>query len=210
MPNHITPVMYLDSDGNSPTWWNPFTWSNEAKIIAGIVIIAGLAIATVATGGAAGGVVGFILAGAFKGAAIGAVSGGLISGAIGGLTSGSWEGFVDGFSTGFMTGAFIGGVTGAASNAIKVGQAAKLWQSGTSVRTATPFKTMVHHYKIHGQGFGNIVNYSNQASNFAVRNANSLSFVARNQALTPHWTWIGKAGMNGHFSSAGKVLTFWL
>ncbi len=202
------PVMYIDNTGHS--WWNPFSWSNEAKIVAGAVIIVALAIATVATGGAAGGVAGFILSGALKGAAIGAVSGGLISGTIGGISSGSWEGFYDGFSTGFMTGAFIGGVTGAASNAIKVGQAAKMWQPGTSVRTGTSFKTMVHHYKFHGQGFGNIVNYSNQASNFAIRNANSLSFVARNSALTPHWTWIGKIGMNGHFTAAGKILTFWI
>lgn len=170
------------------------------------MIIVALAIATVATGGAAG----FILSGALKGAAIGAVSGGLISGTIGGISSGSWDGFYDGFSTGFMTGAFIGGVTGAASNAIKIGQAAKMWQPGTSVRTGTSFKTMVHHYKIHGQGFGNIVSYSNQASNFAIRNANSLSFIARNSALTPHWTWIGKIGMNGHFTAAGKILTFWM
>ena len=156
--------MFVDPTGYSPVWWNPFSWSNEAKLISGIIIIAGLAIATIVTGGAAGGVTGFILAGALKGSVIGAVSGGLISGAFGGLNSGSWEGFYDGFSTGFMTGAFIGGVTGAASNAIKIGQAAKMWQPGTSVRTGTSFKTMVHHYKLHGKGFGNIVNYTNQAS----------------------------------------------
>jgi hypothetical protein len=112
------PVTYLDSTGTSPEWWNPFSWSNEAKLIAGIVIIAGLAIATIATGGSLGAFAGFILTGALKGAAIG------------GLTSGSWEGFYDGFSTGFMTGAFIGGVTGVASNAIKVRQVAKMWQPG--------------------------------------------------------------------------------
>src|SRR5690554_2078081 len=106
---HMTPVMLMDGYGTSPEWWNPFSWDNDTKIIVGIAIIAGLAIATIATGGAAGGVAGFILAGALKGAAIGAVSGGLISGTIGRLTSGSWEGFYDGFSTGFMIGAFIGG-----------------------------------------------------------------------------------------------------
>lgn len=40
----------------------------------GVVVIAGLAIATIATGGAAEGVAGFILAGALKGAVVGAVS----------------------------------------------------------------------------------------------------------------------------------------
>lgn len=38
-------------------------------------VIAGLAIAKLATGGADGGVAGFILAGALKGAVVGAVSG---------------------------------------------------------------------------------------------------------------------------------------
>ncbi len=56
---NITPVMYIDSTGQA--WWNPFSWSNEVKVIAGAVIIVALAIATVATGGAAGGVAGFIL-----------------------------------------------------------------------------------------------------------------------------------------------------
>ena len=170
----MTPVMYIDRDGNSPTWWNPFSWSNEAKIMAGIVIIACLALATVATGGAAGGVAGFILAGALKGAAIGAISGGLISGAIGGLTSGSWEGFYDGFSTGFMTGAFIGGVTGAASNAFKVAKAAQSWAASSG---KSSYAQMVSHYKSHVINEGqkhiakNIVNYSRHANQFWASNS---------------------------------------
>ena len=84
-----------------------------------------------------------------------------------------------------MTGAFIGGVTGAASIAIKVGQIVKMRQPGTRVRTGTSFKTIVHRYKLHGQGFGNVANYSHQASNFAIKNANSLNFVARNSPLIP-------------------------
>ena len=60
------PVNYTDSSGHMPDW---------AKWLIGGLVIAGLAIATIATGGAAGGVAGFILAGALKGAVIGAVSG---------------------------------------------------------------------------------------------------------------------------------------
>ncbi|NLK12396.1 MAG: DNRLRE domain-containing protein [Candidatus Phytoplasma sp.] len=202
------PVMYSDSEGTSPKWYNPFSWGNGAKIIAGVVIIAGLAIATVATGGAAGGVAGFILAGALKGATIGAVSGGLISGAIGGLSSGSWEGFYDGFSSGFMTGAFIGGVTGAVSNAIKVGQAASMWDKGTF---KSGYSSMKHHYGTRGAGSGNIVNYTNNAVGFASRNANSLSLVPNYSGLQNAWTLNTKffgSGLNGLYTAAGKIITF--
>ena len=208
MSNYITPVMFTDSTGTSPEWWNPFSWSNEAKIIAGIVIIAGLAIATVATGGAAGGVAGFIIAGAFKGAAIGAFSGGLISGAIEGLTSGSMEGFVDGFSTGFMTGAFIGGVTGAASNALKVSKAASMWDKGTF---KSGLQSMKYHYGTRGAGAGNIVNYTNNAVGFASKNANALSLLPNYNGLQNAWTLNVKyfgSGWNGLFTAAGKIITF--
>lgn len=59
------PISYADPSGNLPQW---------AMWLIGGVVIAGLAIATIATGGAAGGVAGFILAGALKGAVVGAVS----------------------------------------------------------------------------------------------------------------------------------------
>jgi len=196
-------------------WWNDLHWGWQLGI--GAVVIAALALATIFTGGAAGGVAGFILAGALKGATISAGVGlgvGAGMGLIGTAISGDWSNvgmnILNNAAGGFALGAVGGAIFGGVGAGIKVGKAAKLWQSGTSVRTATSFKTMVHHYKIHGQGFGNIVNYSKQASNFAIRNANSLSFVARNAALTPHWTWIGKAGMNGHFTSSGKILTFWM
>ena len=84
------PVMNVDETGTMPNW---LKW-----LIGGLVII-GLGIATVATGGAAAGVAGFIVAGALKGAIIGAISGALISGTIGGITSvisgnGFWSGEV--------------------------------------------------------------------------------------------------------------------
>ena len=202
------PINFYDPDAH---WAMP----NWLKWVIGGAVIVGLGIATLATGGAAAGVAGFIVTGAFKGAVIGAISGALVSGTIGGISSvvsgeSFWQGFADGAANGFVMGAIIGGITGAISSSIQVANAAKMWEAGTSVRTSTPFKTMVHHYKIHGKGFGNIVNYTKQASDFAIRNAKSLSFVARNPNLTPHWTWIGKVGVNGHFTSAGKILTFWM
>ena len=75
---HNDPVNYTDPSGYMPEW---------AKWLIGGLVIAGLAIATIATGGAAGGVAGFILAGALKGAVVGAVSGAVVSGAIGGISS---------------------------------------------------------------------------------------------------------------------------
>ena len=72
------PISYSDPSGNLPQW---------AMWLIGVVVIAGLTIATIATGGAAGGVAGFILAGALKGAVVGAVSGALVNGTISGIFS---------------------------------------------------------------------------------------------------------------------------
>lgn len=204
------PVMLADPSGYAP-WWS---W-----LIGGVVLI-GLGIATLATGGVAAGVAGFIVAGTFKGAIIGAISGALVSGTIGGISSvisgeSFWSGFADGAASGFMSGAIIGGITGAISSSVQVANAAKMWQAGTSARTSTPFKTMQHHYQTHviNEGFAkgnNIVKYTKDAINFANRNASVLKFqVSYNSGLQPFWTWIGKVGMNGQFTSAGKILTFW-
>lgn len=191
------PVNYFDPDGHGH-WAMP----NWLKWVIGGVVILGLGIATIATGGAAAGVAGFIVAGALKGAVIGAVSGALVSGTIGGITSavagnGFWSGFADGAADGFMSGAIIGGVTGAISSSVQVANAAKMWQAGTSARTSTPFKTMRHHYKTHviNEGFkkgNNIVKYTKDAINFANRKASVLKFqVPYNSGLQPFWTWIG-------------------
>ena len=205
------PVMATDGTGTMPNW---LKW-----LIGGVVII-GLGVAVVVTGGAAAGVAGFIVAGAFKGAVIGALSGALVSGTIGGITSavngnGFWNGFIDGAADGFLSGAIIGGITGAISSSVQVANAAKMWQAGTSAKTATPFKTMTHHYQKHviEDGFkrgNNIVKYTKDAIDFANRNASVLKFqVPYKTGLQPFWTWVGKVGMNGQFTSAGKILTFW-
>ena len=205
------PVMATDEAGTMPNW---------LKWLIGGVVILGLGVAVVVTGGAAAGVAGFIVAGAFKGAVIGALSGALVSGTIGGITSavngnGFWDGFIDGAADGFMSGAIIGGITGAISSYVQVANAAKMWQAGTSTKTATPFKTMTHHYQKHviEEGFkrgNNIVKYTKDAIAFANRNASVLKFqIPYKTGLQPFWTWVGKVGMNGQFTSAGKILTFW-
>lgn len=92
-------------------------WSlpNLAKMAIGTVAIAGLAVATVCTGGAAAVICGAALSGAIAGGASGAVIG-----AIGGGITGGWQGALDGACSGFMSGTLIGGVTGAASAGLNI------------------------------------------------------------------------------------------
>ena len=102
------PVNRFDADGN----WSMPNW---LKVTVGAVAIAGLAVATVCTGGAAAVVCGAALSGAIAGGASGAVMG-----AIGGGISGGWQGALDGACSGFMSGTLIGGVTGAASAGLNI------------------------------------------------------------------------------------------
>ena len=102
------PVNRTDVNGN----WSLPNW---AKVAIGAVAIAGLAVATVCTGGAAAVICGAALSGAIAGGASGAVIG-----AVGGGISGGWQGALDGACSGFMSGTLIGGVTGAASAGLNI------------------------------------------------------------------------------------------
>ena len=97
------PVNCHDESGN-------FSLPNWAKVAIGAVVIAGLAIATVATAGTAAVVCGAALSGAVAGATSGAVVG-----AVTGALKNGWEGAIDGACSGFLSGTVIGGVSGAAS-----------------------------------------------------------------------------------------------
>ena len=104
------PVMYSDGSGHAPEWLG-----NLLIAGAGVLLIAGLAIATIATGGAAAGVAGAIFAGALKGALIGAAIGTVAGGAIGYAVDGvdgMWTGMAIGFTGGAVIGAVIGGTIG--------------------------------------------------------------------------------------------------
>ena len=103
------PIMYIDDSGYL-AWWQ-----NALIALAGVVLIVGLAIATVATGGTAAGVAGAIFAGALKGALIGATIGTVAGGAIGYAVAGVngiWTGMAIGFTGGAIIGAIIGGTVG--------------------------------------------------------------------------------------------------
>ena len=125
MSDYITPVMYIDRDGNSPTWWNPFSWSNETKIIVGVVFIVAGLIATVATGGA------FLPALLATAKAVGISMGvsATIGGSVGGLVSlandgdfwsGAIDGFIDGAVDGFMWGGIFSGTSQMLGSASKI------------------------------------------------------------------------------------------
>ena len=100
------PVNLVDPNGQLPQW---------AMWLIGSIIILGLGVATVFTGGAAG----VILGAAFYGATTSAISGAIIGGIIGGITDG-WEGVLDGASSGFMWGAISGAIAGALTSGINI------------------------------------------------------------------------------------------
>ena len=80
-------------------------WSAVKKVVAGGVILGGLAAATVLTGGAAAVIAGGALSGALIGGGTGAVLGGISSAASG-------EGFISGATDGFLWGTIGGAVSG--------------------------------------------------------------------------------------------------
>ena len=197
------PVNYVDPSGHMPDW---------AKWLIGGLVIAGLAIATIATGGAAGGVAGFILAGALKGAILGAVSGALVSGVISGISStmtgdGFWDGFTTGAASGFMSGAIIGGITGAISSGVQVYNASKLW---ANTGNKTGYKQMVDHYKNHVIKEGqkavakNIVKYSKDAYQFFQNNSMNAQII---NAQLGVMKIAGAPG--GIYNLNGLIRSFW-
>ena len=202
------PVMCSDPSGHLPKW---------AKWLIGGVVIATLAIATIATGGAAGGVAGFVLAGALKGAVVGAVSGALVNGTISGISSAIdgesfWSGFAEGAANGFMSGAIIGGITGAISSGLQVAKAASYWDKGTF---SSGYKSMKYHYtqEVVNKGLtkGNsIVKYTNDAVKFANNNGMNFTLNLSRNGLQNSWSldkYFG-SGANGLYTSSGNIITF--
>lgn len=97
------PIMLFDESGNMPSW---------AKWLVGGLVIAGAALATVLTGGAA--------------VAVGALAGSIVSGALGvasGITldENGWSFDADKAATGFMCGTITGAISGAVSGGISDG-----------------------------------------------------------------------------------------
>ncbi len=103
------PVNRVDVEGY-------FSIPNIAKVAIGGTVIAGLAVASIATGGTVAVICGAALSGAIGGSISGVVLGG-----IGGGLSGDLQGVIDGACSGFMDGAIVGGITGSIAAGVNIG-----------------------------------------------------------------------------------------
>jgi hypothetical protein len=116
------------------------------------------------------------------------------------------------YQTGWTVGNIVGGIAGGGIyGTTKHGQVAKYskyWDKGTFKNSKA---SLQYHHAKHGAGMS-VKNYTMNAVSFSNQNATSLKFIVpKNSALSPHWTFVGKVGWNGHFTSAGKILTyFWV
>ena len=167
------PVNRFDTCG---TWSMP----NWLKITIGVAAIAGLAIATACTGGAAAVVFGAALSGAIAGGASGAVMG-----AIGGGISGGWQGALDGACSGFMSGTLIGGVTGAASAGLNIATGATTVVGNAHGSTLHRLATNMEAGKMAASG-----QYSQIGMNKA------LKTMGLNGTSRPDVIGVAKSGMN--------------
>jgi len=116
--DNITPIMRIDPNGTA--WWNPFSWSNETKlIVGGVFIVVGL-IATVATGGALApallATVKTVATSVAISSAVGTVAGG-VSAAINGEDI--WQGMLNGAIDGAVDGFMWGGIASGTGNILK-------------------------------------------------------------------------------------------
>ena len=168
------PVNRFDVNGN----WSMPNW---LKVTVGAVAIAGLAVATVCTGGAAAVICGAALSGAIAGGASGAVMG-----AIGGGISGGWQGALDGACSGFMSGTLIGGATGAASAGLNIATGATTVVGNAHGSTLHKLATNMEAGKMAASG---------QYSQIGINK--SLGKMGLNGGLTrPDVIGIGKNGVN--------------
>ena len=168
------PVNRFDVNGN----WSMPNW---LKVTVGAVAIAGLAVATVCTGGAAAVICGAALSGAITGGASGAVMG-----AIGGGISGGWQGALDGACSGFMSGTLIGGATGAASAGLNIATGATTVVGNAHGSTLHKLATNMEAGKMAASG---------QYSQIGINK--SLGKMGLNGGLTrPDVIGVGKNGVN--------------
>lgn len=169
------PVMNVDSNGTLK-WWQ-----NLLIALGGIVIIAALAVATVATGGAAAGLAGAIVVGALKGSVIrgviGAAVGAGIGYAVGGI-EGLWTGLAIGFTGGALIGAVIGGTVG-----------------GLQYGTFSSKAALNSHYTKHGidMGFSNSKEYA-KAAKYVVKNGQKISYTYKEKVTTGYIRFFGQGG----------------
>lgn len=212
---YITPVMFTDSTGFAPEWLKTILIVAAVIVVVTVVTIATAGIGTAVAGALGGGAAATIIGGAVGGAITGGITGAVIGGGYSivsqGISNGydniNWSQVGKDSLTGAITGAVTGAVLGAISGAIKVGQAARMWDKGTF---KSGFQSMKYHYAKHGKQIGSIINYTDEAVGFGFRNASSMTLNSSYSGLQNYWTWTCKVGSNGYFTSAGKIITFWI
>ena len=201
------PVNMSDETGMWPSW--------AKKIVAAVAVVAVVATVaaiTVATAGA-GTAAAVIAVGAAKGAAIGMASGAAMGAATGALShrvsTGSWNGAgtaaLNGMGNGALSGAVTGAITGAAGSAMKVGRAARAWDSSSK---GGPWTNMVDHYKRHVLLEGkkdmtkNVITYTDDA--IALWNkCNGIGKLMSSGSLR-----LKGLGVGGFYSQSGLIRSF--
>ncbi len=201
------PVNMSDSSGQLPKWATKLV-----AAVAVVAVVAAVAAITVATAGA-GTAAAVIAIGAAKGAVIGMVSGAAIGAATGAVShrvsTGSWSGAgtaaLNGMGDGALSGAITGAITGAAGSALKVGNAAKAWDSSSK---GGPWTNMSDHYKRHVLKEGkkaitkNVITYTNDALELW-NNSNGMGKLMSSGSLR-----LKGVGVGGFYSMSGLIRSF--
>ena len=206
------PVMYSDPYGTS--WWTDFWNSIVGKIVGTILVVGAVVVVSVLTAG-----VGAAVTGALGGGIAATIVGGAVSGAVSGMLIGAGasivsQGVNDGYGNidwgqvgiAVISGAVLGAVTGALTSGVRILNAASKWYKGTF---KSGLQSMRYHYSKHGSGFGNILNYTKSAINFAIRNSSLLKYTFNYKFGNASWNFSYLYGNGGMFTSSGKIITFW-
>ena len=206
------PIMYTDSEGTS--WWTDFWNSIAGKIVGTILVVGAVVVVSVLTAG-----VGAAVTGALGGGIAATIVGGAVGGAVSGMIIGAGasivsQGVNDGYGNidwgqvgiAVISGAVLGAVTGALTSGVRILNAASKWYKGTF---KSGLQSMRYHYSKHGSGFGNILNYTKSAINFANRNSSLLKYTFNYKFGNASWNFSYLYGNGGMFTSSGKIITFW-
>ena len=201
------PVNMTDETGTWPSWVG-----KVVAAVAVVAVVAAVAAITVATAGA-GTVAAVIAVGAAKGAAIGMISGAAMGAATGAVrhrvSTGSWNGAgtaaLNGMGDGALSGAITGAITGAVGSALKVGRAARAWDSSSK---GGPWTNMNDHYKRHVIQEGkkamtkNVITYTDDA--VALWNkCNGIGKLMDSGSLR-----LKGLGVGGFYSKSGLIRSF--
>ncbi len=201
------PVNMSDETGTWPSWVK-----KVVAAVAVVAVVAAVAAVTVATAGA-GTAAAVIAVGAAKGAAIGMASGAAIGAATGAVrhrvSTGSWSGAgtaaLNGMGDGALSGAVTGAITGAVGSAVKVGQAARAWDSSSK---GGPWTNMSDHYKRHVLQEGkksmtqNVITYTDDAVALW-NNCNGMGKLMSSGSLR-----LKGPGVGGFYSQSGLIRSF--